>query len=156
MCFKLNHTAAECWHRFEEDFVPDKRLVAAANRRSGADSPWYIDTGASGLVTGELEKLHIRDKYYGTDQIHTTSGSGMSISHIGHATVHTPSNCDIHLRNILYVPEADKNLISVHRLATDNNAFLEFHPNYFLVKDQDTKKVILEGKCHNGLYPFPT
>jgi len=69
----------------------------------------------------------------------------MNISHIGHATIHTPSNHDIHLRNILHVPEAQKNLISVHRLATDNNAFLEFHPNYFLVKDQDTKKVILEG-----------
>ena len=154
VCFKPNHTAAECWHRFEEDFVPDKRLVAAANR-APVDPTWYTDTGASDHITGELEKLHIRDKYYGTDQIHTASGSGMNISHIGHATIHTPSNHDIHLRNILHVPEAQKNLISVHRLATDNNVFLEFHPNYFLVKDQDTKKVILEGQCRHGLYPFP-
>jgi hypothetical protein len=79
----------------------------------------------------------------------------MNISHIGHATIHTPSNHDIHLRNILHVPEAQKNLISVHHLATDNSAFLEFHPNYFLVKDQDTKKVILEGECRHGLNPFP-
>jgi hypothetical protein len=49
-----------------------------------------------------------------------------------------------------------KNLIFVHRLATDNNAFLEFHPSYFLVKDQDTKKVILECQCRHGLYPFPS
>jgi hypothetical protein len=79
----------------------------------------------------------------------------IALTHIGHATIHTPSNHDIHLRNILHVPEAQKNLISVHRLATDNNAFLEFHPNYFLVKDRDTKKVILEGECRHGLYPFP-
>jgi hypothetical protein len=79
----------------------------------------------------------------------------MNISHIGHATIHTPSNHDIHLRNILHVPKAQKNLISVHRLAIDNNAFIEFHPNYFLIKDQDMKNVILEGECRYGLYPFP-
>ena len=28
-----------------------------------------------------------------------------------------------------------KNLISVHKLAADNNVFLEFHPDFFLVKD---------------------
>jgi hypothetical protein len=66
VCFKPNHTAAECWHRFDEDFVPNKRLVAAANR-TPVDPTWYTDTGASDHITGELEKLHIRDKYYGTD-----------------------------------------------------------------------------------------
>jgi hypothetical protein len=31
----------------------------------------------------------------------------------------------------------------------------EFHPDFFLVKDQVTKKTLLEGKCRGGLYPLP-
>jgi hypothetical protein len=79
----------------------------------------------------------------------------MNISHIGHTTVCTP-NRDIHLKNVLYVPQATKNHASVHKLASDNSAFLEFHPNFFLIKDQATKNTILRGRCHNGLYPLPS
>jgi hypothetical protein len=53
----------------------------------------------------------------------------MSISNIGHTTLHTPTR-DLHLNNILHVPSANESLASVHRIASDNNAFLEFHPNF--------------------------
>jgi hypothetical protein len=58
----------------------------------------------------------------------------MDISHVGHSIVHT-SYRNLHLNNILYVPKAKKNLVSVHRFTTDNHAFMEFHPDFFLVKD---------------------
>jgi hypothetical protein len=54
------------------------------------DPSWYMDSGATDHITGELEKLTARNKYQGGDQIHTTSGAGMDISHIGHAIVNTP------------------------------------------------------------------
>jgi hypothetical protein len=85
-------------------------------------------------ITGELNKLAIHDVYHDNNQIKTTSGAGMNISHIGHATVSTPSR-NLHLKNVHHVPNACKNLIFVHRLASDKNAFLEFHPNIFLIKD---------------------
>ena len=78
----------------------------------------------------------------------------MEIRHIGHSAIHTPSR-NLVLKNILHIPEAAKNLISVHKLAADNNAFLEFHPTFFLVKDKATKKILLQGKCRHGLYPVP-
>ena len=59
--------------------------------------------GATDHITGELEKLTLRNKYNGGDHIHTANGAGLNISHIGHTTVCTP-NCDIHLKNVLYVP----------------------------------------------------
>jgi hypothetical protein len=77
----------------------------------------------------------------------------MKISHIGHTIVPTSSR-NLHLNNILHVPDAVKNLISVHRLVKDK-VFLEFHPDYFLVKDRETKNTILRGECHKGLYPLP-
>ena len=155
VCFKKNHTAAECWHRFDENFVPDQRLAAAATNSYGVDTNWYTDTGATDHITSELDKLTVKNKYHGGDQIHIASSSGMGISHIGHSTVHTPSR-DIHLKNVLYVPQAKKNLVSVHRLAADNSAFLEFHPDVFFIKDQATKNTLLKGRCHNGLYPLPS
>jgi hypothetical protein len=99
----------------------------------------------------ELEKLTTRDKYHGQDKVHTASGSGMVISHVGNASIHTPMhNHDMILKDVLCVPSAHKNLVSVHRLAKDNKAFLEFHPSFFLIKDQELKRVILRGRCEGG------
>lgn len=54
----------------------------------------------------------------------------MEISYVGHSILDSPTS-EMHLNNILHVPKASKNLISVNRLARDNNAFLEFHPSHF-------------------------
>jgi hypothetical protein len=61
---------------------------------------------------------------------------------------------DLVLNNVLYVLEASKIFASVLCLTYDNHAFIEFHPNYFLVKDQATKKIVLGGNCEGGLYPL--
>ena len=96
-------------------------------------------------MTGELEKLSVRDKYNGRDQVRTASGAGMKISNIGHTTLHTPVK-DLHLKNILHVPSASKSLVSVHKLARDNDAFLEFHPNFFLIKEQRESFIEVDAK----------
>jgi hypothetical protein len=78
----------------------------------------------------DLEKLSVRDKYNGTNQVHTASGAGMEIDQTGQSIVHTPDQ-DLLLNNVLYIPKANKNLYSVHRLAPNNHAFFEFHPTHF-------------------------
>jgi histone deacetylase 1/2 len=69
----------------------------------------------------------MKEKYKGKDQIHAANGQGMSISHVGHAIVKTPSK-PLHLKNVLHVPNATKNLVSIHRFTRDNDVFIEFHP----------------------------
>jgi hypothetical protein len=156
VCYKVGHTAERCWHRFEEEYLPEEKHVAAAIGGSyHVDTNWYTDTGATDHITGELEKLAVREKYHGSDQIHTTSGAGMSIKHIGQTTIRTPDR-NLHLVDVLHVPSTKKNLVSVHKLASDNNVFLEFHPNFFLIKDRDTKTILLEGPCNKGMYPLPS
>jgi hypothetical protein len=78
----------------------------------------------------------------------------MEIKYVGHTTVPTQSR-SLHLNNVLHVPKAAKNLVSVHRLVKDNSAFIEFHPDFFLIKDQATRNTILKGPCRRGLYPLP-
>jgi hypothetical protein len=89
----------------------------------------------------------------GVDQVHAANGIGMEIDYVGHSTLHSPTSV-IHLNNILYIPKASKSLISMNRLARDNNAFLEFHPNHFSIKEQGTKRTLHRGRCEGGLYPF--
>ena len=114
MCYKRGHVAADCWHRYDDSYVPDERhIAAAASYAYGVDSNWYMDSGATDHITGELDKLTICDKYKGNDQVHTANGAGMKIEHIGHSTVQTPM-CNLLLKNVLHVPQAKKNL-SLHQ-----------------------------------------
>jgi hypothetical protein len=60
------------------------------------------------------------------------------------------------LKNVLHVPKAYKNLVFFYRLTKDNSIFLEIHPDFFLIKDQVSRKILLRGRNHHGLYPIPS
>jgi histone deacetylase 1/2 len=138
-----------------ENYRGPEKSAGAAYGSYGVDTNWYTDSRATDHITGELEKLHMRGRYNGNEQIHTTSGAGMDIRHIGHSVFYTPTH-DLHLNNILHVPKSIKSLLSTSRLARDNHAFVEYWPNSFFVKDQDTREVLLQGRCVDGLYPLPS
>jgi len=155
LCQKEGHTVVKCFKRFNVNFngPPPKSASTATTNSYGVDSNWCMDTGATDHITSDLERLTVRDKYHGGDQVHAANGSGMKITYIGDSILHSPST-DIHLKNILHVPKANKNLASVHRLTRDNGVFLEFHPNYFDIKEEETRRILLRGKCEGGLYPL--
>lgn len=154
LCGKTGHTVIKCWYRFDQTYQPEEKVAAAAtNSAYGVDTNWYVDCGATDHVTGELDKLSIREKYNGQDQVHAANGSGMNISHIGHSVISTP-NKDLYLKNILHVPSASKSLVSANRLAHDNNAFVEIYPKFFNIKDQATKKLLHHGRSEGRLYPL--
>jgi histone deacetylase 1/2 len=116
------------------------------------DAPWYVDSGATDHLTSQMNKLNARESYQGTDKVHTANGAGMHISHIGQASVPTYTSTQLRLTNILHVPSLTRDLLSVHKLTLDNNVFCEFHPFDLFVKDQDTRDVLLRGRCQRGLY----
>jgi histone deacetylase 1/2 len=155
ICGKEGHMGHRCFKRFDASVTgpPQKSVSSAQTSSYGIDTNWYVDSGATDHITSELDKLSVRGKYQGGDQVHTASGSGMAIDHVGHSVLHTPIR-PIHLKNILHVPHTSKNLLSVNRLARDNHAFLEFHPDYFVIKEQATGRMLLKGPCEGGLYPL--
>jgi hypothetical protein len=154
VCRKIGHTADRCWYRFDEDFVPEQKHTAAIATTSYAvDADWYADSGATDHITSELDKLAVRDKYNDTEKAHTASGAGMKISSTGKSFIHTPYR-KLELCNVLHVPKATKNLLSIHHFSLDNNVFFEIHPWFFLIKDWDTRSILLRGKCCDGLYPL--
>jgi histone deacetylase 1/2 len=116
------------------------------------DPAWYADSGATHHITHELDKLTSREPYHGTDKVHTANGSGMQIHNVGQAILSTPSSRSLALNNVLHVPKATRNLLSMSKLSHDNNFFIELHPHDLFVKDLDTRAPILRGRCSGGLY----
>jgi hypothetical protein len=146
----------DCWYHYDESYSSSSsKTVAAATQGYGVDTNWYTDTAATDHVTSELDKLTVQNKYKGSDHIVTASGAGMDICNTGHAVIKTPIK-SLHLKNILHVPTSQKSLVSIHRLTSDNHTSLEYFPNYFLVKDLETRRVLLHGRCKDGLYPLPS
>jgi hypothetical protein len=95
----------------------------------------------------------MKDKYNSSDQIYVANGTCMHIKHIGHSVIRTLGR-DLFLNNILHVPKSSKNLASVHHIASDNNVFLELHPDFFFTKDRESRKTLLESRSRGGLYPL--
>ncbi|WVZ57933.1 hypothetical protein U9M48_008261 [Paspalum notatum var. saurae] len=82
LCGKIGNTVFRCFKRFDTTFngVQENKTasVAAGPSAYNIDTNWYSDTGATDHITGELEKLTVKDWYHGGDQVHTASIAGSS------------------------------------------------------------------------------
>jgi histone deacetylase 1/2 len=142
-----------CYKQFDASYIgPAQKNASSAMTSYSVDTNWYVDSGATDHVTSELEKLTICDKYGGHDQLHSASEVGMEINHIGSSILCTPTS-NIHLNKILHVPHASKSLLSIHHLAHDNHAFLEFHPIIFLLRNRGRGRPSLEVDVKEGFTP---
>jgi histone deacetylase 1/2 len=105
--------------------------VNTATTSYNVEPAWYMDTGATDHITNDLDRLHIRERYNGNEQVHVGNGAGLHISHIGHGTINANAK-SLHLRNVLHVPQITKNLLSASKLTQDNDVFLKFIHLIFL------------------------
>jgi histone deacetylase 1/2 len=135
----------------------ERQLAALSVTHTGStssypvDPAWYPDTGATEHFTNDLDKLTSKEPYHGKDTVQAANGTGMRITHVGQSLIPT-STKSLHLKDICRVPSITRNLLSVKRLTTDNNVFFEFHPWYFLIKDRDSREVLLRGGTRGKLY----
>jgi hypothetical protein len=153
ICGKGNHDALQCWHRFDQAYQAENIIKQEVVVTHGyvVDPNWYMDSGATDHITCDLDRLTTKERYTRGDQVQVANGAGLSISHVDHSSI-TGLNRPLYLNHVLYVPKINKHLISVRKLAIDNNAYVQLHLNFFLVKDQATNQLLLKGKCRNGLY----
>ena len=112
-----------------------------ANFESFADDGWYLDNEATHHLTNNMENLHFKEDYKGTDQLIIVNGQGLSISYIGHAFLSFRASkhpythaTTITLKDMLLVPIITKNLLSISKLTSDNSLSVEFCGNVCYVK----------------------
>ena len=118
---------------------------------STANSEWLFDSGATNHVTADPSMMNQKTEYNGSEKLIIGNGQGLCISNIG-SSHYNFSNGNISLNKILHVPQITKNLLSIARITSDNNAIVEFISHCVFVKDKDSKRVLLRGVLKDGLY----
>ncbi|KAL5722651.1 hypothetical protein ACHQM5_006144 [Ranunculus cassubicifolius] len=155
LCGRKNHSVFKCWYRFDRSFYPHvetpKAFVAAPGSLS--DSNWIPDSGATHHLTADLNNLQLQSPYTGPDTIRVGNGNNLSISHTGRSTFQVGTRHYV-MNNLFHVPSISSNLLSVSQFCKDNSVYFEFHPLFFVVKEQATGKVLLHGQNKDGLYRF--
>jgi hypothetical protein len=111
----------------DETLPEDPHSASMATASSyQVDPNWYSDMGATDHITTDLDRLVLHEKYHGPDTVQVDNGAGLQILHLGYCSINTNTH-PLALNNVLHVPEISKHLLSVHKLAHDNNIFFEFH-----------------------------
>lgn len=118
------------------------------------DPNWYFDSGASNHVTNDPAKLQEFNEHDGKEHLTVGNGANLKIHATGNTALNN-SQRPLNLKDILYVPKITKNLLSISRLTSDNDIYVEFHDSLCLVKDKVIGKVLVEGKIKDGLYQLP-
>ena len=116
-------------------------------------SYWLTDSGVSHHVTPDPSSLNSAIPYTGSDHLFVGNGKGLCIFHTGSALIRT-INATFKLNDVLLVPKASHNLLSVYKFVYDNWASLTFDPFGFYIKDLNTGRMLFQGPCEGGLYPF--
>lgn len=164
VCGKAGHVAVYCYFSFDKAYMghpPDENKsekrgnqnfnAFIASPESVQDSDWYFDSGASNHVTHDSNRFQEIAEHDGKSKLTIGNGDNLKILATGSTTLCTHKK-PLKLHEVLYVPKITKNLLSVSRLASDNNIFVEFHATKCFVKDKATGMVLLEGKIEDGLY----
>ncbi|KAL4383297.1 hypothetical protein GQ457_15G010400 [Hibiscus cannabinus] len=115
------------------------------------DNAWYPDSGATHHLTKDVSNLQVGNTYPSTGMVQVGNGNTILIRFVGQSVLLNGSR-NLHLRNLLYVPNITKNLLFVSKFTQDNQVLLEFYPKCCKVKDLVTKEVLLEGSESGGLY----
>jgi len=153
ICQQYGHEAFDCPHRMNPNFSGHSSPSAMVARTNASSPTWLVDSGASHHMTNSSTNLQNPESYTGLEQVYVGDGKGLSISHSGSSTLHTPSH-SFQLRNVLHVPDLTHNLLSVNKFLLDNWCSMHLYPFHFHVKDISSGKMLFKGPVHNGFYPF--
>lgn len=116
-------------------------------------SQWLLDFGCNTHITSDLSNLSVASEYNGEEYISVGSDHSLPIIHTGRGILHTSSS-KFALSNLLHVPQIASSLLSVHQLCLDNNCFIIFDSDFFVVQDKSTGKILFQGPSINDLYPL--
>lgn len=83
-----------------------------------------------------------------------SNGQEFSVTHVGNGELSTSSHNFV-LQNIHIVPDLASNILSVHKLCLQNNAFFYFDSNQFSIVDLPSRRVLYRGLSKDVVYPIP-
>lgn len=83
ICGKVGHTVVRCWHRMDEFYQDEPpsapSTVLAATSSYKIYPNWYSDTGAIDHITSDLDRLAVRERDHGGEQVQVGNGAGSTV-----------------------------------------------------------------------------
>ena len=117
-----------------------------------SSSKWVIDSGAIDHMIGNSDLFTTFQPQPSTSIVTLTDGSTSCV--LGSRTIHpTPL---ITLTSVMSLPQFYFNLLLVNKLTHTHNCSISFFPDYCLIQDLLTKRIIGRGRESGGLYILET
>jgi histone deacetylase 1/2 len=89
-----------------------------------------MDTGVTDHLTHDLDRMNIQELYQGKDQVQVANGTCLSIAHVGNSCL-VGFLKPLALKN---VPSISNNFLSVYRLVSEYNIFIELNKHFYLIR----------------------
>lgn len=102
---------------------------------------WYVDSGCSSHMTGRLDLFTDLDESV-TNRV--TMGDGTAREAQGKGTVKLNSFGQNYIKNVLYVPDLDSNLLSVVQLLLEGYSIVFEDLTCYVFADKQKKHVLAE------------
>lgn len=114
------------------------------------NSDWILDLRATSHLTADTSQIHNAKAKVGPQQISIGNGELLSITNSGQGILPTP-NHKLLQKSHFHVPNISHDLISAHKLTSNNNYSITFDPSEFTIKDLMTNHTLLQGPSRYGL-----
>lgn len=114
------------------------------------NSSWIVDSGASDHMTGQSQQFTSYHPCPGNLKIRIADGTLSTVAGKG-SVILSPH---ITLKNVLHVPNLACNLLSISKLAVDQNCEAKFSTFQCIFQDISSGKTIGSAKACSGLYYF--
>jgi hypothetical protein len=112
------------------------------------DDMWIIDSGVSKHMTGDHVRLSSLNENKTSYKVELGDKNTYTIEGIGQASIKLKSGNNVHLRNVLYVPSLENNLVSI--------SFLEDKGNRIAFIDGEVLSWSRDSSIENDSVTFPT
>ncbi|KAJ0703042.1 putative RNA-directed DNA polymerase [Helianthus annuus] len=110
---------------------------------------WVVDSGANQhMVNTDKDMINCVDVSECGLKVSHPNGTSVNVLKIGELKLIN----NVVLKDVFYVPGYSVNLLSVHKLAKDNNITVLFNENNCMLQDLKSKKILVIGSQDNGLY----
>jgi hypothetical protein len=137
---------------------PQLQAMIAHNHVDFDSHEWLANSGANTHVAVDPTTINNPQPFEGTKIVGVGNGAGLAIEGIGSSLVQSNSltkPSKFLLKDILYCPSASANLLSINKFCLDNNCSFKLTGSHYIVNDNLTGTVLLQGPSENGLYPIP-
>ena len=115
---------------------------------TGGTTSWIVDSGASDHMTGNIATFSKYFPCHDNSIVRIADGTHSKVMGKGSVVI----SKDIVLKDVLYVPKLDCNLLSISKLTKDLNCVTKFHPYLCEFQALDSGKRIGNAKECAGLY----